>query len=76
MNNCLNRQCEYCKKPLKQIGIQRKNGSASFFDWVNRKYHKSCYVIVSKELHTKRMIEKIYLKFNPIDNCYDIISNK
>ena len=34
---------------------------------------KSFVKYESKE--EKRMIEKIYLKFNPIENCYDIISN-
>ena len=36
-------------------------------------FMKSLVKYESKE--EKRIIEKIYLKYNPVENCYDIISN-
>ena len=42
--------CQLCKKPLRSIGNQRKNGR--YFegnksnDWKGRKYHKQCHKIV------------------------------
>ena len=37
------RVCQLCKKPLRIIGIQRKNGKEMYPDWATRKWHKSCY---------------------------------
>lgn len=36
------RFCRMCKKALKVIGNNRKNGANSLEDWNTRKYHKSC----------------------------------
>lgn len=43
MTNCLK-----CGKPLKLIGIERKNGKGNYTDWKDddkkpREYHKSCW---------------------------------
>ncbi len=43
MTNCLK-----CGKPLKLIGIERKNGKGNYKDWKDndkkpREYHKSCW---------------------------------
>ena len=45
MTNCLK-----CGKPLKLIGIERKNGKGNYKDWKDndkkpREYHKKCYSI-------------------------------
>lgn len=37
------RLCELCGKPLKKIGVGRKNGKIHFEDWKNRKFHVKCY---------------------------------
>ncbi len=43
MNSKLNnRECKWCKKPLKVIGVQRKNGVGAFQDWEHRNLHKRC----------------------------------
>jgi hypothetical protein len=44
MTNCLK-----CGKPLKLIGIERKNGKGNYKDWKDndknpREYHKKCYL--------------------------------
>ncbi len=44
MTNCLK-----CGKPLKLIGIERKNGKGNYTDWKDndkkpREYHKKCYL--------------------------------
>jgi hypothetical protein len=37
------RVCHLCKKPLRIIGLQRKNGKELYNDWNARKWHKKCY---------------------------------
>ena len=39
------RVCQHCNKPLRMIGIQRKNGKELYKDWNSRKFHKKCYYI-------------------------------
>ena len=36
-------KCAKCQKPLKLIGIDRKNGIGNYYDWQNRFYHKKCW---------------------------------
>ena len=46
MDNLEKRICEYCKKPLKKIGKDRKNAcnkDKDLYDWEDRKFHKKCY---------------------------------
>jgi len=42
--NLKHRICDICKKPLRLIGIQRKNGGSNTTDWCERKYHKKCFI--------------------------------
>ena len=35
--------CKRCNKPLKLIGIERKNGRGYYTDWSDREYHKRCW---------------------------------
>ena len=39
--------CEICNKPLKKIGVERKNGKAiknkTGKDWTTRTKHKKCW---------------------------------
>ena len=37
------RVCQHCQKPLRMIGVQRKNGKELYKDWNSRKWHKKCY---------------------------------
>ena len=34
---------QHCHKPLRMIGVQRKNGKELYKDWTSRKWHKKCY---------------------------------
>tara|TARA_R110002073_G_scaffold53966_1_gene139183 strand:+ start:620 stop:814 length:195 start_codon:yes stop_codon:yes gene_type:complete len=44
------RVCKYCDKPLRKIGIERKNGKKIYNktgkDWATREYHKKCYKLI------------------------------
>lgn len=66
MSNCL-----YCNKPLKKIGLNRKNGllfnNNKGYDWYNRKYHKCCYKIIKNNDHYNLFIEKSKYNINNID---------
>lgn len=42
--NAAQRICIRCGKPLKKIGIARKNGVQHHGDWWARKLHKACWV--------------------------------
>lgn len=46
--------CEFCDKPLKLIGKDRKNGkplsTKDGRDWDTRKYHKKCIDLARQEL--------------------------
>jgi hypothetical protein len=44
------RICQCCNKPLKIIGILRKNGSNNYEDYKERKYHKKCYKKIISEM--------------------------
>jgi hypothetical protein len=63
MNNC-----EHCGKPLRLIGMDRKNGktinNSNGKDWEERKYHKKCYKEVMKWKMLKWDLEEkgIYLR--------------
>ena len=35
------RKCLACGKPLKLIGVERKNGKGHYEDWTTREYHKN-----------------------------------
>ena len=38
------RICKLCLRPLKLIGVTRRNGKdINLIDWSTRKYHKRCY---------------------------------
>ena len=41
--------CEVCNKPLRLIGVERKNGKAlnnkTGKDWVGRTKHKKCWLL-------------------------------
>ena len=57
------RICQMCNKPLRAIGLDRKNGKVTKYgyngDWMERKFHKRCYKEYKKfELH------KFKLKFD------------
>ena len=58
----MSKLCEYCHKPLRAIGKQRKNGRAFASndgnDWPARRYHKKCLDIVCELKH--REMEKKY----------------
>lgn len=47
------RICQHCNKPLKIIGILRKNGSNNYEDYKERKYHKKCYKKIISEMFNK-----------------------
>jgi hypothetical protein len=36
-------KCLECGKPLKLIGVERKNGKGNYQDWASREYHKCCW---------------------------------
>ena len=44
------RICKMCSKPLRKIGLERKNGKKIYnktgLDWHNREYHKKCYALL------------------------------
>ena len=42
-------KCLACGKPLKLIGVERKNGKGHYEDWTTREYHKKCYLKIKKE---------------------------
>ena len=55
--------CEYCNKPLKKIGNNRKNGkhftANNGNDWNERKYHKKCYKEVKDREKILLMLENL-----------------
>jgi hypothetical protein len=48
------RICQCCNKPLKIIGVLRKNGSNNYEDYKERKYHKKCYKKIISEMFNNK----------------------
>ena len=48
-----NGNCQYCNRPLRKIGIERRNGkpinNETGKDWENRKYHKGCWKKIKRD---------------------------
>ncbi len=66
---CEKQICLYCKKYLKSIGTQRKNGKISnnySHDWNSRKYHKKCLKMMEQEYRFKLQMEEYEKKFKNI----------
>lgn len=55
----IKRTCICCKskRRLPCIGIHRKNGKKTFFDWKSRNFHVKCFNYLKKQ-------NKIYLNLN------------
>jgi hypothetical protein len=72
--NLKGRICKACNKPLKVIGITRKNGNNDFIDKPNRMYHKRCYKDVLALNSVKQMIENIEKKilYHNSINLHDV----
>jgi hypothetical protein len=51
-------KCLACGKPLKLIGVERKNGKGYYKDWTTREYHKQCYLKIKKEENSFNYIYK------------------
>lgn len=72
MTNCLK-----CGKPLKLIGMERKNGKGNYKDWKDndkkpREYHKKCY----KEEQNYKDIMYNFKRWNITDvNKIDFLFN-
>jgi len=65
--------CEYCNRPLRKIGLERKNGkpinNESGKDWEERKYHKGCWKKIQREqvyewARTSREREEFVISFD------------
>ena len=62
----MNKTCTFCDKPLKAIGIARKNGK-NHNDWEGRELHKKCY----KQQQTKEELEAMYQRTMQISQKYN-----
>ena len=65
--------CKYCGKPLRLIGMERKNGKVlnnhNGKDWKGREYHKKCWKVIQDE----KLYSQIYLNKDLVDNTdYDV----
>jgi hypothetical protein len=43
MEELKGRKCKVCQKPLKAVGMNRKNGKGVYNDWKDRSTHLKCY---------------------------------
>jgi chromosome segregation and condensation protein ScpB len=71
MEELKGRKCKVCDKPLKAVGMNRKNGKGFYSDWKDRSTHLKCYKeylrIKTNEEHEQYMKEVNELK-NKIEN--------
>ena len=61
-NSLKGRTCSHCNKPLKLIGLQRKNGNNDFVDYKARHVHKKCYHEYMAKSNVLKMISDIEKK--------------
>jgi len=74
MNSLKNRKCDHCKKPLKVIGNQRKNGINNVDDWKFRPMHKKCLYELKEINKIKDIIEANKPKENELTYICDDIN--